>query len=47
MAAKSSAKKSKRNARKSPRLVAHAELPTRFGRFTIMDSPAVGRRRKP
>ena len=35
MAEKSSAKKSKRNARKSPRLVAHAELPTRFGRFTI------------
>jgi GTP cyclohydrolase II len=35
MAAKSSAKKGKRNARKSPRLVAHAELPTRFGRFTI------------
>src|SRR5208337_2454869 len=35
MAAKSSTKKSQRIARKSPRLVAHADLPTRFGRFTI------------
>src|SRR5208337_1473434 len=35
MATKSSSKKSKRNAKKSPRLVAHADLPTRFGRFTI------------
>jgi len=35
MATKSSTKKSKRIARKSPRLVAHADLPTRFGRFTI------------
>jgi hypothetical protein len=35
MATKSSSKKTKRNAKKSPRLVAHADLPTRFGRFTI------------
>jgi GTP cyclohydrolase II len=35
MATKASSKKTKRNAKKSPRLVAHADLPTRFGRFTI------------
>jgi GTP cyclohydrolase II len=35
MAKKSSTQKSKRNAGSSPRLVAHADLPTRFGRFTI------------
>jgi len=35
MATKSSIKRSKRIKRKSPRLVAQAELPTRFGRFTI------------
>jgi len=35
MATKSSIKKSKRITRMSPRLVAQAELPTRFGRFTI------------
>jgi GTP cyclohydrolase II len=35
MATKPSAQKSKRKVRKSPQLVAHADLPTRFGRFTI------------
>lgn len=35
MVKKSSADKTRRNVRKSPRLVAHADLPTRFGRFTI------------
>jgi GTP cyclohydrolase II len=35
MATKPLSKKRKRNAGKSPRLVAHADLPTRFGRFTI------------
>jgi len=35
MAKKSHARKTNGNAGKSPRLVAHAELPTRFGRFTI------------
>ncbi len=35
MVTKSSVKKSKRPANNTPRLVANAELPTRYGRFTI------------
>jgi len=42
MARKSSSKKSKRNAGKLPRLVARAELPTRFGRFTIYGFTGTG-----
>ena len=41
--AKNSSKKTKSSARNNPRLVAHADLPTRYGRFTIYGFQGRGR----